>query len=110
MNLFSIAGLTCAITCAALASIAFIFGKNKLHRTLAFFNIAVGIWGLGCFLAGVARTDQSAVLGWRVGFLGGFWIGPIFLILVFFACRVWRKNIFIFGIVQAVFFDVMNVI
>lgn len=70
MNLFAIAGLVCGIFCAILASIALVYGKLNIHRILAFLNIAVSIWGFGCFVVGKATDESSAIFGWRLAHIG----------------------------------------
>ena len=46
MNLFALSGLSVGLACAFLISFALFFGKTKLQRVFAVFNIAVALWGI----------------------------------------------------------------
>ncbi|MDH4230419.1 MAG: response regulator [Nitrospirota bacterium] len=101
MNLFAAAGLGVGITCALLSAVSFLFGRTRLHRRLLFFNIAVALWGFGCFLAGIARTGNTAILGWQCANLGGFFVGPSFYHLVGEFTGSKNRKLLSFGYVQA---------
>ena len=77
MNLFAIAGLSCGISCAVLALIALIFGTTKIHRLLAFFNIAVAIWGFGGFIVGIAHNSATSIFGWKFAHIGGMFVSYV---------------------------------
>ena len=67
MNIFALSGLICGIFTSILAFIAFVRRQTKIHNILTAFNISVAIWGFGCFIAGIATTESSAIYGWRFG-------------------------------------------
>src|SRR4030042_7011382 len=91
MTLFALSGLTCGISTAILALIAFILSKTKIHRILALFNISVAIWGFGCFIAGTASTESEALYGWRFGQVGGIFIAVFFYHMICIFCDLKRK-------------------
>ena len=95
MNLFAIAGLSVAISCAALSLITLLFGKTKLHRLLLYFNLAVGVWGFGLFLVGIADSGAKAIAAWKIAHLGGVFVGPLFYHLASNFCgKINRKMLF----------------
>jgi hypothetical protein len=82
MNLFAAAGLSVGITCTFVSAMSLLFGRSRMHRRLFYFNIAVALWGFGSFLAGIARTGNTAIPGWQLAHSGGFFVGPAFYHLV----------------------------
>jgi len=108
MNLFAITSLSCGVSCLILAVIAIIFGKTKIHRVLAFLNIAVAIWGFGCFVAGIADTESMAIFGWKFAHIGGALVAVLFFHLVCLFCKIQRKALLIFGYLQAIFFNLIS--
>ncbi len=78
MNLFAIAGLILGITCLLLAIFVFFLRKTKLHNIWVFFNLAVAIWGIGCFIVGIASTEPRALLGWKFAHVGGIFVAVFF--------------------------------
>jgi signal transduction histidine kinase len=93
MNLFSIAGLTCGISSSALALLALLFGKTRIHRILAFFNISVAIWGFGGYLVGGATTNNFAIFGWKFAHIGGIFVAIFFYHMVFEFCELKNNKI-----------------
>jgi hypothetical protein len=91
MNLFAIAGLSCGISCTILALIALIFGKAKIQRILALFNISVAIWGYGCFVVGIADTELKSLFWWRFGQTGGIFIAVFFYHMICIFCNLPRR-------------------
>ena len=109
MNLFTIANLSCGISCVILSIITLIFGKTKLQRILLWFNISVAYWGIGLALVGVAPTGLGAVFGWRLAHLGGLFIATLFYHLVHVFCGLKRNKLLYFAYFQSIFFNVINV-
>src|SRR4030066_1021688 len=91
MTLFALSGLTCGIFTAILALIALLLGKTKIHRILALFNISVAIWGFGCFIAGIATRESSAIYGWRFAQTGGIFIAVFFYHMISICCGLQRS-------------------
>ncbi|RJX28814.1 MAG: response regulator [Desulfurivibrio sp.] len=104
MSLFSISGLSVAISCFFVCGIAFIFGKTTLHRLLFYFNIAVSLWGVGIFLAGIAENEADLIRAWKLAHLGGFYVSPVFFHLICTWCDVRHRKIQIFAYGQALVF------
>ncbi|MBI4706350.1 MAG: GHKL domain-containing protein [Candidatus Omnitrophica bacterium] len=105
MNLFAIAGLSCAFFCLILSFIALIFGKAKIHRILAFFNIAVAVWGFGLFMVGIAFNEKQAIFGWKYAHIGGMFVSVLFFHLVCSFCEINRRSLLLFGYFQAFVFN-----
>ncbi|MBI4981842.1 MAG: GAF domain-containing protein [Candidatus Omnitrophica bacterium] len=108
MNLFAIAGLSCGISCAVLAFVALIFGKLKVQRLLAYFNIAVAVWGFGCFFVGIASNQADAIFGWKFAHIGGAVVAVLFFHMICEFCGVHHKALLIFGYIQAVAFNLIS--
>lgn len=95
LNLFSIAGLVLSSTCFILVFIILVYGKTKLHRIWALFNIAVGIWGVGSFFIGKTTSPVTALLLWRFAHIGIILI-PVFIFhVVYIICEL-RQRIFLY--------------
>jgi hypothetical protein len=108
MNLFAIASLSCGISCFILALFALIFGKTKIHRFLAFFNIAVSIWGFGGFIVGIANNESTAIFGWKFAHIGGMFVSILFFHIVCIFCMLQRKKLLTFGYLQAGIFNIIS--
>ncbi|MCX5782720.1 MAG: ATP-binding protein [Elusimicrobia bacterium] len=108
MNLFAIAGLSCGITSLILGLVAIIYGKIKLHRILAFFNIAVAFWGFGGYLVGIATTNEAAIFGWKFAHIGGMFVSILFFHLVSTLCKKKNTVLLVFGYSQAVIFNILS--
>jgi len=104
MNLFAIAGLSVAVSCAILSLITLYFGKTRLHRLLLNFNVVVAVWGLGVFLVGIADSEAQALNGWKIAHLGGFFIAPCFFHMVRRFCEKRSGIILHFIYLQGLFF------
>ncbi|MDP2939986.1 MAG: ATP-binding protein [Candidatus Omnitrophota bacterium] len=74
MNLFSLSGLLIGLTCSILIILLLKYGETKLHKVWAFFNLTVGIWGLGCFFIGLASNRDLALLSWKFAHIGVIFI------------------------------------
>jgi signal transduction histidine kinase len=108
MNLFAIAGLSCSIATIIIAVLTYFFGKAKIHRILLFFNLMVALWGGGLYIVGIANTEQTALLGWKVAHLGGLFIGVLFYHMVKVFCGIHGNKLLYFAYIQAIFFNVLN--
>jgi two-component system NtrC family sensor kinase len=104
VKLFSLAGLLLGITSSLLAMFVFSSGKTKLHRIWVFFNIAVAIWGFGCFMAGQASDEATAIEGWKVAHIGGIFVGVFFYHMVCTFCDLRRRKSIFMAYVIALFF------
>ncbi len=108
LNIFSLAGLLLAITCFLIAIIVLVYGRSKLHRIWLLCNIAICIWGIGCFLVGISKTEQEALFGWRLAHLGGVFIAVFFYHMACIFCEVNRKYVIIFAYIQIISFQILN--
>lgn len=82
MNLFAIAGLGLGISSSLLSFIVLFLSRNKLHHIWFFFNLAVAVWGYGCFLVGIASNEASALLYWKIAHIGGLFVSVFFYHMV----------------------------
>ena len=78
MNLFAISGLLIGILCAALGVLTLFKGKKSIHYIWALFSFSVALWGFGSYKIGIANNPESAILWWKIGYIG------VILIPVFF--------------------------
>jgi len=104
MNLFALTSIACGVFCTILALVTLIFGRAKIHRILAFFNISVAIWGCGCFWVSRAASEPMALLGWRFGQSGGIFIATLFYHLVCIFCGLQRRIQLIVVYIWSMFF------
>jgi signal transduction histidine kinase len=109
MNIFSLSGLLIIITCFSLFFLLLYFGKTKIHKIWAIFNLVVVFWGIGTFLVGRATSTESALLGWRVAFGGALFISVFFYHTVCIFGNLKRKKTLTYVYSQAIFFNIINV-
>jgi signal transduction histidine kinase len=109
MNLFAVAGLLLGITSLLLAFVVAIYGKTKLHRIWAFFNVSVAIWGLGCFVVGKSSDESIAIFGWKFAHVGGIFVAVFFYHMVCTFCDLKRKRSIIAAYSLGLFFLFLNV-
>ena len=108
MNLLALSSLLTISTCLILFFIVLYFGKEKIHRLWAVFNIVVATWGTGTFLAGMAKSPESSLLAWRIAIIGGIFLGVFFFHMVCVYGDLKRKKTIIFAYSQAVIFAVIS--
>jgi len=97
MNPLTIAGIFIALTSLVLIGILLRYGTTKLHRLWLAYNAAVGIWGLGCVLISLSRSEQAALLSWKIAVLGADLVPAIFYhFVVIFTKRKETKLVTIF--------------
>ncbi len=104
LNLFSISGLLLALISFVLVFIILKYGKKRLHRVWALFNIAVCIWGIGSFFIGKATTETEALFWLRIAHIGVILIPVFFLHVIFLLCEISRKKILAITYIQGIVF------
>jgi signal transduction histidine kinase len=109
MNPFAVAGLLLGITSLLLALIVFVQGRTKLHLIWVFFNLAVAIWGFGCFIVGNASNESVALLGWRFAHVGGIFVAVFFYHMVYIFSGLKRRKSLIAVYLIGLFFLLLNV-
>ena len=92
MNLFAMAGLLLGVTCLFLSFLVLRYGNSKLHRIWVYFNLAVSIWGFGCFIVGIASNEATAKIGWKFAHVGGIFVGVFFYHVTCIFCELKRKK------------------
>ncbi len=108
MNLFSIASLSLCVACFFLALLIFILSKQRLHRIWAFFNLSVGVYGLGMFLAGSTKDFSFAFFSWKVAFFGIANISLFFYLFVYEFCKLKTKRTLYFVIFHSILFSLLS--
>lgn len=109
MNLFAITSLLCGVFCLVLAVFSSLSGKSTTHKLLALYNIVVSLWGFGCFIAGIAKSSEAALVGWKVADMGGFFIGVIFYHCIIELFSLKRPSIILyFGYLQGIIFNLLD--
>jgi len=104
MNLFALTSFICGLSSFGLAVFALVVGKSKPQKLFMAFNVAVAIWGFGNFAAGIAKTQDTALLAWRYAYFGGFFISTFFyhMTQAFFDIR--RRKLLIAAYLHSFFF------
>ena len=95
MNLFAISGILLGITSSLLALTLLVYGKSRLHRLWALFNISVAVWGFGCYLVGIATDKSMALLAWRFAHVGGLFVAVFFHHMICEFCELKRKKLIV---------------
>lgn len=103
-NLFAFSGLLLGLTSLILLSILLKNAKNFTHYILAFFNIAVAIWGISCFFMRKEMGLENALSWIRIGHVGVIFIPIFFLHLVYRICNIQDKRFLVFSYVQGIIF------
>ena len=104
LNLFSISGIILSLTCFGLIVFLLVFGKTKLHKIWALFNLSVGIWGVGAFFIGKASTPNEALLWLRISHIGVIFIPIFFIHVIYLFCKVSRRGLLNFAYIQGIIF------
>jgi len=108
MNPLAFVSLLLAITCYALAVFIIKISNKKLHRLWALFNIAVGVWGTGIFLASISSTSERAFRCWQFAHLGGCFVAVFFFHVIANFCELNKKAFLIFLYTLAISFSILN--
>lgn len=108
MSLFALSGLSITFTCLALFFVILFYGKTKIHKIWAIFNLVVAVWGIGTYLAGKADSPESALFGWRIAFGGALFISVFFYHTVCIFGDLERKKTLIYAYSQAILFNVIS--
>lgn len=108
LNPFAISGLMLVLTCSFLTLLILIYGKTRLHRLWALFNIAVGVWGLGAFLIGITTVESKALIYWRFANIGIIFIAVFFFHMICTFCEISRRPIIIFAYLQGILFLILD--
>jgi len=108
MSLFSISNLLLSTACFLLAFLIFYFSRQKLHTYWAMFNVAVGIYGLGMFLAGMSKNYNLAFFWWKIALFGVANIGLFFYLVVYEFCKLNDKKTLYFAITHGILFSILT--
>lgn len=109
LSLLAIFGILLSSTCLIVALIAFIYGKQRLHKIWALFNLCVAIWGLGMFFIGDKNLNkEGALFFWKFAHIGGMFIPVVFLHTMLELCSIRKRKFLSFFYAQALFFVILT--
>ena len=108
INLFSISGLLILVTFPILTILSLANYRSRLHAIWAFFNIAVGIWGLGALLISISSDAHYAFKSWQLAHVGIIFIPVLYYHVSYVFCELTNRRILIFLYLQAVFFLILD--
>ncbi len=106
--IFSFSGALLGGTCTILLFFLLVYGKNRLHRVLTLFNIAVAVWGYSSFFIGRMEEEQSALFLWKFSFIGVIFIAVFFYHFACLFCEINRKFTIVFAYLQGILFLLIN--
>ncbi len=109
MNILTISGSFTAITAFVLMIIFLVYGKTPLHRLWTLVNLAVFVWGIGCFLVGKAATGKEALFAWRIAITGGLLIESFFYHATYIFTGLKKKRILFLVYLQVTIFFLLTV-
>lgn len=110
MNLFSLASLSLGIACFLLAYIIACYAKGKMHWFWAFFNVSLGVWGIGTFFVGVSDTYNGALVAWKFAYVGVLLVPILFYHMIHFFCGLENKNFLKFIYLQGSIVILVNIL
>ena len=87
-NLFIFSSLFLSVACIPLAILIFLNARSRVHWLWGVFNVAVGVYGLGMFFAGISKTYDSAYFWWKIAIFGVANIGLFFYFTINEFCGV----------------------
>lgn len=105
MKAFALAGFLIVVTCWALAVFILVSRKRRDMKSnlVVWFNVCVGIWGLGTMLTELVATPSAGVLAWRLAHLGGITLGVIFFhiscVLTGYNKRSLIRAVYVYGVI-----------
>jgi len=107
MNAFSLSGLLVIISSLFFGFFVFLKNPgNKVNRLWMIFSIAVALWGLAAFKSGLLPPgkEESAVLWWRITYLGITFIPVLFYHFVHAWLGIKKKTLLYLFYVWGFFF------
>jgi len=110
LNLFSVGGLVLTICCLAVIAVNLIFGRKKVNYIWSLFNLSVAIWGFGAFMVGISGIQQQPWFWWKINHIGVIWMPVFVLHTAYLLTTKVNKKIVIFGYVQAVCFQIVELL
>src|SRR3990167_6806744 len=100
MNILSISGLFVAIVIFPLFIINLKYGRSRVAKLWAMFNLAVTVWGLGSFFVGISSTPEQAICSWRFAHIGVIFIAVFFYHVIFVFCKLKSRVLLYFAYIQ----------
>lgn len=104
MTVFAASSLILFVFSFVLSILISIFGKAKLNRIWALFNLSVAIWALFIFFASNTHNEGAAILYWKLAHIGGLFISIFFYHTICVFCDINRKKTILFAYSQGIFF------
>ncbi len=111
LTLLSIFGILLSSTCFILALIVYFYGKQKVHKIWALFNISVVIWGFAMFFIGNKTYNPDTIMfWWNFAHLGGLFIPVFFLHTMIEISGNKRTKLLALFYIQAAIFAFLGII
>ncbi len=106
MNIFAFSGILLGFTSTILVLFLVVYGRSKIHKVWALFNIVCGIWGCGSFFIGTVKDHNLAIVVWKISLIGVIFVPVFFYHLACLFCEIEskRKKIIIFAYLQGSLF------
>lgn len=109
MNYLSFAGILICITYFVIACLTYVNRKTKLHYIWTFFNISVGMWGLGALFISLSKDYNSAYLSWKFAHFGIITIPIFFFHTVYIFCELKKRWLLHLVYFQGIIFLILDV-
>lgn len=91
-------------------SVTLKFGKSKLQKLWALFNLAVGVWGWSMWLIAKQHyPESSALFIWRVAHIGGIFIAVFFGHVVNEFCGIKSNKALLLYYCYGIFFIFLSI-
>jgi two-component system NtrC family sensor kinase len=98
-NLFIFSSLFLSLACIPLAVLIFLNARSRVHWLWGAFNVAVGVYGIGMFLAGISKNYEGAFFWWKIALFGVANIGLFFYFTIIEFCGIKQKRIWSYVVV-----------
>jgi len=108
MNYLSLAGILICITYFVIACLTYVNRKTRLHYIWTFFNISVGMWGLGAIFISVSQDYSSAYLSWKFAHIGIIAIPIFFWHTVYIFCDLRKRWLLHLVYLQGIIFLILD--
>ena len=109
LNLFALAGLLLGAACFTLAYVIFAHAHQKTHYIWGILNISAGIWGAGTFLVGISNNENTALIAWKIAYVGILSLSVIFYHMIYIFCGLQDRKFLYFAYWQMICVLLINI-
>lgn len=107
MNIVSISGLFLGVTCLSLGVLILRYQRNYTHLTFAVQNLCISIWGFGFGVGTIVKSPETALIWWKVGHVGAFFLAVLLLHHVILLNKLSQKLLLLILYVWAALFPIL---